>query len=147
MSVEARSGYWPTYPCTQCHEHRPGTADPRQRTLTEFHARANGVEHGNLEGWCYRCHAQSDVDRLVLPDGRLVSFDRGYEHCGACHGEKLVDWQAGVHGLTTGQWNGPRLRRSCTHCHNPHRPGFPPIQALPLAPNRRGDAPTPRGAP
>jgi hypothetical protein len=137
VSVEARSGYWPTYPCTQCHEHRPGTANLEERKLTEFHARTNDLAHGDLEGWCYRCHDRSNVDRLLLPDGRSVSFDRGHDHCGGCHGEKLRDWQIGIHGLTTGHWSGPQLRRSCTHCHDPHQPKFPSLEARPLAPNRK----------
>ena len=35
-----------------------------------------------------------------------MSFAESYVLCGQCHGEKLRDWRAGVHGRRTGQWNG-----------------------------------------
>jgi len=134
VTIEARTAYWPTYPCTQCHVHERGASNPRERELTEFHTGTNELVHGKFVGWCYRCHAPGDVAQFVLPDARRVPFDQSYELCGSCHGEKLADWRAGVHGLTTGQWDGAQLRRSCTHCHNPHQPKFPTMVALPLRP-------------
>lgn len=122
VAVDARQPLLPTFPCSRCHAGR--AADTRERKLTEFHTQ-KVLHHGTLGGWCYRCHTKEDIDRLHLADGTLVSFDQAYELCGSCHGDKLRDWKAGIHGLTTGWWLGPRARRSCPACHDPHDPRFP----------------------
>lgn len=122
ITVEPRQRLLPTFPCSRCHEDR--APDPRERRLVEFHAQ-KVLEHGTEKGWCYRCHTKDNIDQLHLLDGTLVGFDEAYELCGGCHGDKLRDWKAGIHGLTTGYWAGERLRRSCTYCHDPHNPHFP----------------------
>ena len=119
--VEERATALPTFPCTQCHAGRE--PDTRERALTDFHTRVD-LRHGSTGGWCYRCHSKDEPDRLHLVDGRLVTFDEAYEVCGQCHGDKMRDWREGIHGLTTGQWSGQKYKRSCTSCHNPHRPKF-----------------------
>jgi hypothetical protein len=133
VSVEARQPLLPTFPCSRCHQDRP--PDPKERKLTQFHTQ-KVLEHGSLGGWCYRCHTKDDIDRLHLADGTLLSFDEAYELCGSCHGDKLRDWRAGIHGQTIGFWLGERTRRSCPACHDPHKPHFPvmtpePPPALP----------------
>jgi hypothetical protein len=122
ISVDPRQPLLPTYPCSRCHADR--TPDTNERRLTEFHTQ-KVLQHGTQRGWCYRCHTKENIDQLHLPDGTLVGFDEAYELCGSCHGDKLRDWRAGIHGLTTGNWNGDRLRRSCPACHDPHVPRFP----------------------
>jgi hypothetical protein len=122
VTVEARQPLLPTFPCSRCHADR--APDPRERKLTEFHTQKI-LNHGTPGGWCYRCHTKDDIDRLHLADGTLVTFDQAFELCGSCHGDKLRDWKAGVHGLTTGYWLGARFRRSCPACHDPHDPRFP----------------------
>jgi len=121
VSVLARQPLLPTFPCSRCHTDRK--PDPRERALTEFHTQKI-LNHGTQGGWCYRCHTADDIDRLHLPDGTKVSFNEAYELCGSCHGDKLHDWRAGIHGLTTGYWLGDRERRSCPACHDPHQPKF-----------------------
>jgi hypothetical protein len=122
VAVDPRQPLLPTFPCSRCHAGR--APDGRDRRLTEFHTQ-KVLHHGTLGGWCYRCHTKEDIDRLHLADGTLVSFDQAYELCGSCHGDKLRDWKAGIHGLTTGWWLGARVRRSCPACHDPHEPRFP----------------------
>jgi hypothetical protein len=122
IAIDPRKPLLPTYPCSRCHADR--APDTAERRLTEFHTQ-KVLKHGTQKGWCYRCHTKENIDQLHLPDGTLVDFDEAYELCGSCHGDKLRDWKAGLHGLTTGDWNGPRLRRSCTACHDPHVPLFP----------------------
>jgi uncharacterized CHY-type Zn-finger protein len=122
ITVDPRQPLLPTYPCSRCHEGR--APQPGERRLVEFHTQKT-LKHGTQRGWCYRCHSKDDLDKLHLADGEVVSFDESYELCGSCHGDKLRDWKAGSHGLTTGDWNGDRLRRSCTNCHDPHNPHFP----------------------
>ena len=143
ITVDSRQPLLPNYPCSRCHA--PGTANPTERALTEFHTQ-KVLNHGTQHGWCYRCHTKDDIDKLHLGDGELVSFDESYELCGSCHGDKLRDWKAGIHGLTTGDWNGDRLRRSCANCHDPHRPHFPEMTPE-RAPQRPRTAPAePHGA-
>jgi len=122
VAVDPRQPLLPTFPCSRCHDAR--TPDPTERKLTQFHTQKI-LHHGTLGGWCYRCHTKDSIDRLHLSDGTLVSFDEAYELCGSCHGDKLRDWKAGIHGLTTGFWLGERTRRSCPACHDPHSPHFP----------------------
>lgn len=122
IAIDPREPLLPTYPCSRCHADRP--AAPNERKLTEFHTQKT-LDHGTQHGWCYRCHTKDNLDKLHLADGTLVGFDEGYELCGSCHGDKLRDWKANVHGLTTGWWNGARVRRSCPACHDPHTPRFP----------------------
>lgn len=120
--VDARQPLLPTFPCSRCHADRPADATPRK--LTEFHTQKE-LHHGSQGGWCYRCHAKDNIDKLHVADGTLLSFDEAYELCGSCHGDKLRDWSNNLHGLTTGFWNGERHRRSCPACHDPHNPRFP----------------------
>ena len=122
ITVDSRQPLLPNYPCSRCHA--PGTANPTERALTEFHTQ-KVLNHGTQHGWCYRCHTKDDIDKLHLGDGTLVGFDESFELCGSCHGDKLRDWKAGIHGLTVGYWNGERQRRSCPACHDPHQPHFP----------------------
>jgi hypothetical protein len=124
VTVDPREPLLPTFPCSRCHETR--APDARERRLTDFHTQKI-LNHGTLGGWCYRCHAKDNIDRLHLADGTLVRFDEAYELCGSCHGDKVRDWKAGIHGLTTGYWLGDRFRRSCPACHDPHSPRFAPM--------------------
>ena len=132
VRVVPRSTVVPTYPCARCHDER--ASDPHERPLEELHQRI-AVAHGSAEGWCYRCHVEGDPDRFRLQDGRIAGFDESHELCMGCHGEIAADWRDGIHGLTTGRWNGPRDKRSCTACHDPHAPRFPAMIPRP-APRR-----------
>jgi hypothetical protein len=133
--IDARTEKLPTFPCSECHKDRP--ADPRERRLTKFHSRIE-VAHGSGVLWCYRCHTADAIDQLHLPDGTRLSFDQVPELCGGCHGNVLRDFGFGVHGLTTGQWNGTQHRAPCTFCHDPHHPAFPEMTPLPPPPRGRG---------
>ncbi len=127
VTVEARTPLLSTYPCSRCHFSPNREPDPRERKFTEFHTH-KVLNHGTQGGWCYRCHTKDDIDKLHLQDGTLVDFDHAYEVCGSCHGDKFRDWKAGLHGLTTGFWNGAQVRRSCPNCHDPHSPAFAPMK-------------------
>ncbi len=124
IELERSTAFQPTFPCTQCHEHKAGNVNPKPRKLAKYHAAKNSFDHGKGRRWCFDCHAKDDLNKLVLSDGSKVGFGQSHELCGTCHGEKFRDWNAGVHGLNTGYWNGKMLRRSCTLCHDPHLPAF-----------------------
>lgn len=120
------------FPCSACHADLP--VNRTRRPLTEMHADIT-LRHDEEHRWCLDCHDAADRDHLHLASGELVSFDESYRLCGQCHGEKLRDWRAGVHGRRTGSWNGHKKYLLCAHCHDPHTPRFRPIAPEP-APRR-----------
>jgi hypothetical protein len=131
--IVPRTPYLETYSClVQCHNDLE--LNPVERPLTEFHT-LRAVRHGPAIRWCSSCHDLFDLDRLRLFDASHVTFDESYRLCAQCHGEQHRDWQAGIHGLQTGEWGGPQARRSCTFCHDPHVPGLPRVVAMPAPEN------------
>jgi formate-dependent nitrite reductase cytochrome c552 subunit len=89
------------------------------------------LRHDEQHRWCLDCHDPDNRDVLHLASGERVSFDRSYDLCGQCHGDKLRDWRAGVHGRRTGEWNGHKKYLLCANCHNPHQPHFKSIAPKP----------------
>lgn len=132
------------FPCTGCHEGMP--VNRARRVLPDMHNDIN-LRHDEEHRWCLDCHDAGNRDFLHLAGGERVSFEESYKLCGQCHGEKLRDWRAGVHGRRTGQWNGAKRYLLCAHCHNPHQPRFQALKPMP-APRRptRGPTQTPEKA-
>ena len=118
------------FPCTVCHDGKNLKVNRQRREFKEMHADIT-LKHGPDSRWCLDCHDALNRDRLHLASGELIEFTVSYELCGQCHGEKLRDWRAGVHGKRTGSWNGQKQYLLCVNCHNPHSPRF---QALKPAP-------------
>lgn len=123
------------FPCTSCHEGMP--VNRTRRVLTEMHTDIV-LKHDQEHRWCLDCHDAANRDRLHLASGAPVSFEESYLLCGQCHGEKLRDWRAGVHGKRTGNWNGAKRYLLCAHCHNPHQPRFRAVapKPAPVPPSR-----------
>ncbi len=119
------------FPCTKCHDPEdPDDVRRRVRVLDDEHE-AIALRHGEKGQWCYSCHNPPDRDVLRLSGDKTVSFEQSYLLCGQCHGPKLRDWRAGVHGKRTGSWSGDKEYRLCVHCHDPHAPAFPPMAPKP----------------
>lgn len=116
------------FPCSECHAGME--VNRTRRNLTEFHDDI-ALEHDQQHRWCLDCHDPVERDSLHLASGERVAFDESYRLCGQCHGEKLRDWRAGVHGRRTGSWNGHKQYLLCAHCHNPHQPRFRSVTPLP----------------
>lgn len=120
--------YWP---CSECHDEEDvEEINTERRELVDDHRRIV-LEHDEEHRWCLDCHNVLDRDKLRLASGELIGFDTSYLLCGQCHGEKLRDWKAGVHGKRTGMWRGEKKYLLCAHCHDPHSPRFRPIEPLP----------------
>jgi hypothetical protein len=115
------------FPCTDCHVGEP--ANRKVRVLEDEHDDLE-LRHGTI--WCYDCHDAEEQDALHLTNDTLVAFEESWRLCTQCHGLKLADWRAGVHGKRTGSWWGPKEYRNCVECHDPHSPLFKPLE--PLAP-------------
>lgn len=140
IELVARTPFLATYPCgEQCHDDR--SADPTPRRLSTFHV-GRVVAHGPALDFCDDCHDLDDVDSLVLLDGTTrVGFDGSDGLCAQCHGAVHDDWEAGIHGISTGGWQGHVERRLCTACHDPHAPGPLRFEALPVPADARRAAP------
>jgi hypothetical protein len=113
-------------PCSDCHLDEP--PNPTQREFEEEHDLME-FAHGDL--WCLDCHDLNDREQLRLADGALIEYEDSWQLCTQCHGEKLADWRAGVHGKRTGYWRGPKEYRTCVACHNPHTPPFEALEPEP----------------
>jgi hypothetical protein len=118
------------FPCTTCHDGKSLKVNRQRRELKDMHADII-LKHGPDSRWCLDCHDALNRDRLHLASGELIEFTVSYELCGQCHGEKLRDWRAGVHGKRTGSWNGQKQYLLCVNCHNPHSPHFQPLKPMP----------------
>ena len=104
------------------------------------------MAHGrhNRNNLCYNCHNEANLEVFQTRDGRELKLSESTPLCGSCHGPTYRDWEAGVHGRTSGYWNrqlGAIDRKACVACHNPHSPRFPgrapapgphPLRAAPL---------------
>ena len=114
------------FPCTDCHEDEP--TNRKVRELVDEHEDIE-LHHGDL--WCLDCHDADDRDRLHLANGARIDFESSWKLCTQCHGKKLADWRAGVHGKRTGHWWGEKEYRTCVTCHMPHGPHFRSLEPKP----------------
>ncbi len=118
------------FPCSDCHADMDDNL--HKRKLTEEHVKiSNEFSHAADRQWCFNCHTPKNRDMLHLADGTLIPFTKVELLCGQCHGTIFRDWKAGVHGKRTGQWNGKKVYRHCTSCHNPHSPKFKKLTPMP----------------
>ncbi len=119
------------FPCVECHDPDFLEPDAKRRDLGEPH---DGMffNHAGERIWCLDCHDTEDGDLLRLSDGTTIDLIEAPRLCGQCHGMHYRDWQAGVHGLRTGHWDGAKEFLPCSSCHNAHDPLFGGLE--PLAP-------------
>jgi hypothetical protein len=118
------------FPCSQCHQVKDLPPNTQRRQLTDMHQEIQ-LKHGDSRRWCLDCHDIMDRDQLHDASGEKIDFSESFKLCGQCHGIKLRDWRAGVHGKRTGLWNGQKHYLLCVHCHNPHDPAFKPLKPEP----------------
>lgn len=119
-------------PCKSCHKQSKYQGDPKKRELEKEHDE-HVLTHGDL--WCMDCHDTARQANLHLANGKLLRFKHSRRLCLQCHGEKLADWTAGVHGKRRGSWWGAKEVWDCVACHNPHAPRF--TEVVPEPPPRR----------
>ncbi|UCH93214.1 MAG: hypothetical protein JSV88_23425 [Candidatus Aminicenantes bacterium] len=115
------------FPCSQCHAEQETNLQRRELEMHEDIV----LNHAEKSRWCLDCHDARNRDMLHLADGELVDFKESYWLCGQCHGPKLRDWRAGIHGRRTGSWNGQKRYLLCAHCHDPHSPRFKKLKPEP----------------
>jgi hypothetical protein len=111
------------FPCSGCHDGKEKVNTARREL--GFHDEQQSVfAHDAEHRWCLDCHDAQRRDQLHLTNGDLVPFTESYRLCGQCHGDKLRDWRAGIHGKRIGSWSGAKTYFLCVNCHNPHTPLF-----------------------
>lgn len=112
--------------CTTCHTTRePNYKNVSSADMDEFHLNMT-MAHGNLT--CLSCHNPKDYDTLKKADNSPVSYPDVMQLCGQCHQSRYNDYLQGAHGGMTGFWDlskGPRTRKACIDCHDPHAPAMP----------------------
>ncbi len=128
-----------TYRCSDCHKLFKSPPETT-RSLTQ-HTQIV-LKHG-INDRCFNCHHLTNRDAYVDDYGKEIPADQPQLLCAKCHGPVYRDWLNGAHGRSNGYWDesrGPRERRKCIECHDPHAPPFAPMQPAP-GPNtlRMGD--------
>lgn len=115
-----------TVSCVACHSlQAPDRVARSGDDLQQFHQDLQFV-HGNLA--CLSCHNPLNYSALRLADGTEVEYASVMTLCGQCHPRQSNEYVHGAHGGMTGYWDltrGPRSRRICIDCHDPHAPAFP----------------------
>jgi predicted CXXCH cytochrome family protein len=117
------------FPCTTCHD--PTLAvNTEKRELHKPHENIQ-LKHDEEHRWCLDCHNAQNRDVLRRASGEPIPFSESYKLCGQCHGLQYRDWQNGVHGKRTGEWDGTKQYLLCVNCHDPHSPKYKPLTPLP----------------
>lgn len=127
------------FDCYLCHEEGkppPLRFDTNQNLIVPTEHSDIVMGHGShgRNNNCFNCHNETNLTLLQTRDGHEVTFSNSQLLCGSCHGPTLRDWEAGVHGRTSGYWDralGPADRKLCVNCHNPHSPKFPGREPAP----------------
>lgn len=120
------------YPCTQCHPvfldaaGKPTKPLPNGMKKHEIDLEAHDIL-GEGDKACLACHDDPtrNPGKLRLPDGTFVDIEGDVSRvCQTCHFGKYQDFLVGVHGKGLDK---------CTTagCHNPHRPSWIYVAALP----------------
>jgi len=121
------------FDCYVCHEKgkAPQLRFDTNQSLIVPKEHANIVmHHGTHErnNNCFNCHNETNLEQLQTKDKSELKLSNSTPLCGSCHGPTYRDWEAGVHGRTSGYWDraqGEIDRNDCVNCHNPHSPKFP----------------------
>ncbi len=135
--------------CKTCHDGKtvPNPKDGKPRLLSmhqDIVENSLELQHGRGAVWCLDCHSPTNRNKLMNRRGDKISFNQPQRICGECHGEKYIDWRAGIHGKIIGSWasdGGKRRWWVCTECHNPHtvqKNRFNPVKPEPPPPLPRG---------
>jgi len=117
-----RKGQLKRFKCSGCHTSKITKRNEVQFKATHSDIVVQHAKKGVLQ--CTTCHDSSNMNLLRTPSGKKVSFDRSYELCSSCHSKRANDWAGGGHGKRIKYWAGQRAVKTCTSCHNPHKPLF-----------------------
>ena len=127
------------FDCYACHERNtppPLRFDDQHNLIIPKEHENIVMGHGrhNRNNLCFNCHDEHNLELFQTRDGRQLKLADSTPLCGSCHGPTYRDWEAGVHGRTSGYWQrelGSITRVDCVSCHNPHSPRFPTMHPAP----------------
>jgi hypothetical protein len=125
--------------CYSCHDEKKTITvkfDAKGAVVLSEPHRDLVMRHGrnNRNDNCFICHDSKNLVLLHAHEGQSFKLTESTRFCGTCHGPTYRDWEAGIHGRTSGFWNrqmGAVTRQDCTACHDPHNPEFPPLKPAP----------------
>jgi len=124
--VESRTKKIVHFECSECHS-KPLTSLRSEAPVSGKKAHwdiALNHAHSSIMK-CNTCHNMDEApDRLLSLQSDTLLYAHSYKLCGQCHSTQYKDWQGGAHGKKLGGWSQPRIIKTCTGCHNPHRPAF-----------------------
>jgi uncharacterized CHY-type Zn-finger protein len=137
------------FDCYACHEKGtppPLRYDTNQNLIIPQEHSNIVMHHGSHErnNNCFNCHNELNLELFQTKDKRELKLSNSTPLCGSCHGPTYRDWEAGVHGRTSGHWDrsrGEYDRKNCVNCHNPHSPKFPGRKPAPGPHPLRGGKP------
>src|SRR3954462_9489230 len=125
------------YDCYVCHEHNKPlklNLDANGDIIVPSEHKDIVMAHGTHKrnNNCFNCHDETNLEQLQTRDGRQLKLTAAdlSSLCGSCHGPTYRDWEAGVHGRTSGYWDRQPgdatryTRLGCPSCHNPHSPKY-----------------------
>ncbi|MCP4749496.1 MAG: hypothetical protein GY866_01255 [Proteobacteria bacterium] len=120
--TETRKDKMERYQCSSCHDN----TEVRRANAKEVVHGIIRLDHGaeDDEKACATCHNSDSRDYLVSDANNAIDFNHSYQLCGQCHFRQEKDWVGGAHGKRVANWDGKRLIKNCTSCHNPHSPKF-----------------------
>ncbi|MCF6284628.1 MAG: hypothetical protein L3K26_05520 [Candidatus Hydrogenedentes bacterium] len=116
--------------CVRCH--KPGQEPYRDKSLPpgqDAHWEITVRHAGDME--CFSCHMEENPAALLTVVTDDATLETAYLNCGSCHETQLKSWIGGAHGKRVTGWNGVRIIKNCTACHNPHSPARPKV--IPVA--------------
>jgi hypothetical protein len=115
-----------TVSCASCHANLVSHAEASGARLPKTFHQGLQFQHGKLH--CVSCHNPPNYSELRTADGHAVDFGDVQSLCGQCHSLQSLDYEHGAQGGMNGYWDlgrGPRQRKGCIDCHDPHAPAFP----------------------
>ena len=129
--------------CYACHERKKAVQlkfDTNGNVVLPKEHEDLVMRHGrhDLNNNCFNCHDPENLDHLKTRDGKRLTWEQTTSLCASCHGPTYRDWEAGIHGRTSGYWDrnlGAHTKLECASCHHPHSPAFPTHNPAP-APNQ-----------
>ena len=124
--------------CSRCHQ--AGQEPYRDESLApgqDAHWDVELHHAGDMD--CFSCHRKENPEMLVSVLNKNATLDTAYLHCGSCHEQQFESWLGGAHGKRVTGWNGVRIIKNCTACHDPHAPSREtviPVAQPTIAPER-----------
>lgn len=121
--IQSRKDKIQSFQCSECHTkpvselQTEGLGKKAHWDITLNHADDNTMS-------CLSCHIDNDMNNLKSITGNYIDLNYSYQLCNQCHNQEVKDWAGGAHGKNLSGWQGSRISKLCTECHNPHDPSI-----------------------